>query len=40
MEMCDAKSFDGGDDYRFFYIGRELESIEKEKRYFPEFSHA
>ena len=39
-EMCDAERYDGGDDYRFFYIGEELESIEKERLYFPEFSHA
>jgi len=40
MELCDARSYDGSDDYRFFYIGDELENIEKEKLYFPEFSHA
>ena len=31
---------DGADDYRLFYLGEPLKSIEKEKLYFPEFSHA
>lgn len=40
MELCHAELYDGADDYRFFYMGRELENIENEKLYFPEFSHA
>lgn len=38
--MCDVKSYNGGDDYRLFYMGKALESIKKEKIYFPELSHA
>lgn len=40
MQMCVAERYDGSDDYRLFYRGRELESIEREKLYFPELSHA
>ncbi len=35
---CEA--YDGEDDYRFFYLGEELKSIEGQKLYFPTFSHA
>ena len=35
---CEA--FDGGEDYRLFCRGSQLESIEQEKLYFPTFSHA
>ena len=38
--MCGSEIYDGADDYRLFYKGRDLESIETEKLYFPEFSHA
>ncbi len=38
--LCRAELYDGGEDYRFFYLGSELESIEKQKLFFPEFSHA
>lgn len=38
--LCRAEMYDGGEDYRFFYLGKELESIEKQKLLFPEFSHA
>lgn len=38
--ICDAEAFDGADDYRFFYLGEDLEMIRKDKLYFPEFSHA
>lgn len=38
--MCDIMKYDGGEDYRLFYLGNELESIEKEQLYFPELSHA
>ena len=39
-DLFEAVPFDGGDDYRLFCRGKELESIEKEKLYFPTFSHA
>ncbi len=39
-DMFESALFDGEDDYRLFCMGRELESIEKEKLYFPTFSHA
>lgn len=35
-----AERYDGGEDYRFFYMGVDLEEIEREKLYFPEMSHA
>lgn len=40
MDMCTAEQYDGADDYRLFYLGEELKSIEQEKLYFPELSHA
>ena len=40
MDMCEAEKYDGSDDYRLFYFGEQLKSIEKEKLYFPKFSHA
>ncbi len=40
MDMCVAEKYDGADDYRLFYFGEQLKSIEKEKLYFPELSHA
>ena len=40
MKMCISESFDGGKDYRFFYIGKELEVVENDKLYFPDLSHA
>lgn len=40
MDMCIAEKYDGAEDYRLFYFGEKLKSIEKEKLYFPEFSHA
>ena len=40
MQMCVAEQYDGSDDYRLFYRGQELKSIEREKLYFPELSHA
>ena len=40
MYMCVAERYDGSDDYRLFYKDQELESIELEKLYFPELSHA
>ena len=39
-DLFETALFDGGDDYRLFCRGRGLESIEKEKLYFPTFSHA
>lgn len=38
--LCRTELYDGGEDYRFFYLGSELESIEKQKLFFPKFSHA
>ena len=35
-----AEKYDGADDYRLFYLGEQLKSIENEKLYFPELSHA
>ena len=40
MDMCEAEKYDGSDDYRLFYFGEQLKSIEKEKLYFPELTHA
>lgn len=40
MGMCVSERYDGSDDYRLFYLGRELQNIEAEKIYFPELSHA
>lgn len=34
------EEYDGGDDYRLFYLGEALESIEKDKLHFPVYSHA
>lgn len=38
--LFDAEEYDGGDDYRLFYRGVQLESVEREKLYFPQLSHA
>lgn len=40
MDICVAEQYDGADDYRLFYLGDQLKSIENEKLYFPELSHA
>lgn len=40
MDICSSEKYDGADDYRLFYIGKEIESIERERLYFPELSHA
>ena len=40
MDICVAEQYDGTDDYRLFYLGEQLKSIENEKLYFPELSHA
>ena len=40
MKICISEVYDGGDDYRLFYRGKELESIEQDKLYFPDLSHA
>ena len=39
-DKCIFEVYDGGDDYRLFYRGKKLESIEKDKLYFPDLSHA
>lgn len=38
--ICNSTPYNGGDDYRLFYYGSELESIEKEHLFFPALSHA
>ncbi len=38
--LFDCEAYDGEEDYRFFFLGEALKSIETEKLYFPEFSHA
>lgn len=38
--MFEAFAYDGEDDYRLFYRGKEIENIEKEKLFFPQLSHA
>ncbi len=40
MKICVSEVYDGGDDYRLFYRGKKLESIEQDKLYFPDLSHA
>lgn len=40
MDICTAERYDGADDYRLFYIGEGVRSIERERLYFPELSHA
>ena len=39
-DMCIAEEYDGADDYRLFYRGEELLSIERDRLYFPDLSHA
>ena len=39
-DMFESRIYDGADDYRLFYRGENLKSIEEEKLYFPELSHA
>lgn len=38
--MCTSEEYDGADDYRLFYRGKKLESVERDKLYFPDLSHA
>ena len=38
--MCTYDEYDGADDYRLFYRGKKLESVERDKLYFPDLSHA
>lgn len=38
--ICCSEIYDGADDYRLFYKGEKLETIEKDKLYFPDLSHA
>ena len=38
--MCVSELYDGADDYRLFYRGDELKTIEEDKLYFPDLSHA
>ena len=39
-DLFDAEPYNGAEDYRLFYLGDTLKSIEQEKLYFPELSHA
>lgn len=39
-KLFDAKLYDGGEDYRLFYIGDKLLDIENKKLFFPILSHA
>lgn len=39
-DLFDNNLYIGGDEYRLFYRGSNLESIEQEKLYFPALSHA
>ena len=38
--MCIVEYYNGSDDYRLFYLGQELKSIEQDKLSFSELSHA
>ena len=38
--LCTSEIYDGADDYRLFYKGEKLESIERDRLYFPDLSHA
>lgn len=38
--VCLYDEYDGGEDYRLFCRGKELEVINRQKLYFPELSHA
>ena len=38
--MCIAEYYNGSDDYRLFYLGQELKSIEQDKLSFSVLSHA
>lgn len=40
MKLCISEVYDGADDYRLFYRGKKLESIEQDQLYFPDLSHA
>lgn len=39
-EKCISEMYDGGEDYRLFYMGEVLRAIERDKLYFPDLSHA
>ncbi len=38
--LFEAELYDGGEDYRFFYLGGQLQSIQTQHLIFPELSHA
>jgi len=40
LDLFTCFMYDGGEDYRLFCRGEQLDSIETEKLYFPAFSHA
>ena len=39
-DICDCTVFDGGEDYRLFIFGNQLDSIETDRLFFPTLSHA
>lgn len=39
-DKCTAEMYDGAEDYRLFYMGNELMSVERDRLYFPDLSHA
>lgn len=39
-DLCASEVYDGGEDYRLFYMGEALEAIERDRLYFPDLSHA
>lgn len=39
-DRFEACAYNGEDDYRLFYRGKELESIQSQKLFFPQLSHA
>lgn len=40
LHLFECEKYDGGENYRLFCRGEELDSIDEEKLYFPAFSHA
>lgn len=40
LYICRSEPYNGADDYRLFCKGASMRSIEEQKLYFPELSHA
>ena len=36
----ECEPYDGGDDYRLFYLGEQIGSLEQDRLFFPQLSHA